>query len=121
MTTTKTIKVYASIYCSRISTNIKDFVDVAIRAGDLQYFDSWLELDKNAADLYDLIAEGAGQSKTCKEILASLRKDYEDYVKEQMKYLFDCCTDDYWSDEIVIEVEVAVDSELNLQTKIEAV
>lgn len=106
MIITKTVKVYASTYCSKISANINDFVDTAIEAGDLRDFDDWITSERTADDLCDLIADYAGQNKTCKELLAFLREDYEDYIKEQMEYLFTGSFDEYLMDTIEVEVEI---------------
>lgn len=106
MIITKTVKVYASTYCSKISTDVNDFVDLAIEAGDLCDFDDWITSERTADDLCDLIADYAGQNKTCKELLAFLREDYEDYVREQMEYFFTCRPDEYWTDTIKVEIEI---------------
>lgn len=109
MIITKTVKVYASSYCSRISTNINDFVDAAIEREDLLDFDDWITSERNTDDLCDLITDYAGQNKTCKELLAFLREDYEDYAREQLEFLFTCRPDEYWTDTIEVKVEVGAD------------
>ena len=109
MIITKTFKVYASSYGSRISANINDFADEAIGAGDLLDFDDWITSERDTDDLCDLITDYAGQDKTCKELLAFLREDYEDYAREQLEFLFTCRPDEYWTDTIEVEVEVGAD------------
>lgn len=109
MIITKTLKVYASSYCSRISTDVNDFVDAAIEADDLLDFDNWVASERDTDDLCDLISDYAGQNKTCKELLASLREDYEDYAREQLEFLFTCRPDEYWMDTIEVKVEVGAD------------
>lgn len=106
MIITKTVKVYASTYCSKISTDVNDFVDAAIEVGDLHDIDTWITSEYDVENLCDLIADYAGQNKTCKELLAFLREGYEDYVKEQMEYLFAGPFDEYWTDTIEVKVEV---------------
>ena len=109
MIISKIVTVYTSTYCSKISADINDFMDEAIEAGDLLDFDDWIASEHDTEDLCDLITDHAGQNKTCKELLAFLRKDYEDYVKEQMEYLFTGPFDEYWMDTIEVKVKVGAD------------
>lgn len=109
MIISKIVKVYASTYCSKISTDINDFVDTAIEAGDLIDFDNWVSSERNTDDFYNLITDYAEQNKTCKELLAFFREDYEDYAREQMEFLFTCRSDEYWMDTIEVKVKVGAE------------
>ena len=118
MTTTKTVKVYASVRTSTISAHMEDFLQVAIDERDIDPFESWLEDEYDVSTLFDFFEEYPTMStgKVCKE----LRERYHKESLERLTELFDYGTD-YWCDTIEVEVEVTMNSELDLEVKVEAV
>lgn len=118
MTTTKTVKVYASTHASIISTHMEDFLQTAIDERDIESFESWLENEYDVTTLFDFFVEyplkRAGD--TCKE----LRERYHKETFEKLTELFEY-GDEYWCDEIEIDVDVTMNSNLDLEVKVEAV
>ena len=118
MITTKVVKVYASNRTSIISAHMDDFLPVAIDEGDIESFESWLEAEFDASALFDFFEEypTLTTEKACKELRERYRKD----ALERLADFFDCGTD-YWHDEIEINVDVTMNSKLDLEVKVEAV
>ena len=118
MITTKTVKVYASVRTSTISAHMEDFLQVAIDEGDIESFESWLADEFDSSSLFDYFEEYPTMStgKVCKE----LRERYRKESLERLTDLFECGTD-YWYDEIEINVDVTMNSKLDLEVKVEAV
>lgn len=118
MTTTKTVKVYASVRTSTISAHMEDFLQTAIDEGDIESFESWLEDEFDASTLFDFFEEYPTMSaeKACKK----LRERYHEESLERLTDFFECGTD-YWYDEIEIDVDVTMNSNLDLEVKVEAV
>lgn len=118
MTTTKTVEVYASHRTSIISACMESFLDVAIDEGDIESFESWLEGEYDVSTLFDFFEEYPTMTteKACNE----LRERYHKESLERLTDLFDIGTD-YWRDTIEIEVDVTMNSKLDLEVKVEAV
>ena len=118
MTTTKTVKVYASVRTSTISAHIEDFLQVAIDEGDIESFESWLANEYDAPTLFDFFEEYSIMSaeKVCK----GLREKYHQDALERLIDFFEC-GNEYWYDEIEIDVDVTMNSNLDLEVKVEAV
>lgn len=118
MITTKIVKVYASIGVSTISAHMEDFLEIAIDKGDIESFESWLEDEYDVSTLFDFFEEYPTMTteKACKE----LRERYHKECIERLTDLFECGTD-YWYDEIEINVDVTMNSKLDLEVKVEAV
>lgn len=118
MITTKTVKVYASVRTSTISAHMEDFLQVAIDERDIDPFESWLEDEYDVSTLLDFFEEYPTLStgKVCKE----LRERYHKESLERLTDLFEG-GDEYWYDEIEINVDVTMNSKLDLEVKVEAV
>lgn len=95
---------YACTYCTKISNNIEDFIEVARDAGDLP---SLTEYIKEQGLIDDVITDlhNAAQTHilTCKQFFEHLEQDYKEYLLEAVKDLFEYETN-YWKDEIEIEI-----------------
>ena len=104
---TTTVRLYASNYTGMITTHKEDMIPYAIDAGDIYPFSRWLR-EEYDFDLEDLLDDHA--KMTCGELLDRLKNgEYKDYALDQLDYLLDA-GDDYWYDDVEIEVEVkAVD------------
>ena len=104
---TTTVRLYASNYTGMITAHKEDMIPYAVDAGDIYPFGHWLreEYDFDLEELLDSHAK-----MTCGELLDYLKNgEYKDYALDQLDYLFDA-SDDYWYDDVEIEVEVkAVD------------
>ena len=118
MITTKVVNVYASTRTSIISAHMEDFLQVAIDERDIDPFESWLEDEYDVSTLFDFFEEHPTEfaAKVCKE----LRERYHKESLERLIDLFDYGTD-YWCDTIEIEVDVTMNSKLDLEVKVEAV
>lgn len=100
---TATVRLYASTYTGMITAHKEDLIPYAIDVGDIYPFGRWLreEYDFDLEDLLD------GHAKmTCGELLEYLKNgDYKDYALNELDYLLDA-SDDYWYDDVEVEVEV---------------
>ena len=118
MITTKTVKVYASVRTSAISTHMEDFLHVAIDEGDIEAFESWLADEYDVSTLFDFFEEYPTLSAG--EVCSELRERYLKESRERLTDLFEG-GDEYWYDEIEINVDVTMNSKLDLEVKVEAV
>jgi hypothetical protein len=86
-----------------ITMHKEDMIPYAIDAGDIHSFEKWLE--NYDYDLEDLLNSHA--KMTCGELLDYLKNGkYKEYALDQLDYLLDVVSDDYWYDDVEIEVEV---------------
>ena len=95
----KEITVYACRFTTRISTDIKDIIEIARNVGDIKNYDDWVNDEFDTYDLLDLLDE----FDTAEEVKNELQLHYELYCLDRAKH-FVQDGDDYWSDTITIEI-----------------
>ena len=96
---------YACTYCTKISNNIEDFIEVARDVGDLPSLTEYIK-EQGLIDVVITDLQNAAQPSlnlTCKQFLESIERDYKEYVLEAIKDLFEY-ESNYWKDEIEIEI-----------------
>ena len=101
------VRVYACSYCEAISTNPIDFLDTAIEEGSLWRFEDWIAEGYGSCGVLDIVADYADEGKSAAEVLAYLRKEYNQQMLNDLLKLFENDRErDWYYDEIKLDVSL---------------
>ena len=91
---------YVSNVTQKIYINEKDIIQEAIENGDLMLLKEWIAEEIDISDLVEGLENN--NAMTCEEFLNRYREDYNDYLLNEIEYLLDNYSSDYWKTEIEV-------------------
>ena len=92
--------VYVSNVTRTVYTNKEDIIQEAIDNGDLMPLKEWISEEIDISDLVEGLENN--NAMTCEEFLNRYREDYNDYLLNEIEYLLDNLSSDYWKTEIEV-------------------
>ena len=89
---------YVSNITKKVYTNEEDIIQEAVDNGDLMLFSEWMAEEIYISDLIEKLVNNSAM--TCGEFLETYRKDYDDYLTNEMEYMLQNSSFDYWATKI---------------------
>ena len=89
--------VYVSNVTRTVYTNKENIIQEAIENDDLMLFGEWVAEEIDSSDLVEGLENNS--TMTCEEFLKRYREDYNHYLLEEIEYLLEQPTSDYWETE----------------------